>query len=1170
MQDTNLFKRHEQAVADLILSAKQNLTAPSGSQVFHSDLSDPDNDVTTVVGPAAGAAGVAQWVGDTTAPGVPTGISASSASGIVTVTWDGTLDGGVPEDFAYVTVLIDGVERGRLTHAGALPVDGLTVGAQVQVTATASDAARLEDGTLSPNVSAETEPVTVTVASVVSQEELDAVAKTAAAAKTAGDQAASDAAAAQGDAQSALDKLAGTVQSELGDQVTAAAAAATAVKPLIQDDYPTSDEQVQDRLWIDTAARTYAWTGTPNASASTESVDGVVQATNFVLNPRTVGTAGDDAGLDQWGVSGSSAVFDATHVLDSGMAVHVSWDGSGVPQLRRVPLSLGETTWEQDSVAWCADVWVPTAGDYAIFWGGKDRNLALAAGWNHLAFTADATLPGVHLALFIGKISTAGAGELWITNICVGSATYFDGGTAPTAANTPKRWNGSEWEAVTDGTAAAAAQTASSALTVATGKITTGTGTPSASGHVTGDLYLQTDSSGHVINILVFNASSTWVPYILVASALLVASSVGTTQIADGAITTAKLVASCVTAAQIDAGAITTDKLAANSVTAAKVEASEALLEKLLVRKIVADDIDVGSLAAAIVTSTEFHTADGRLGFDSTNGFYAKDTNGNYVFKVDTTGKLTAVGAEISGTLSNVTPLSSTVIDEDGVEIRGTGWKFPYPVSIPEPITSYLFASSDHYLAGITYDSRTLYQWYTPGGGMGTPTKITIPIGDPIKGLSWLGTSKYLVLRSKQSGSTVAWRVEVWNMSGAVQATYNLPSTDTSWYGAIAQYPDGSGFYVAMGNSSTTGTIYRYNSSGVLQKQWTLPVTDYFGGSVPQAMAVDSSGNLYLSQAGNTRCYTPAGVAKWSLVGGFTSLTFDNIHSYLVEGIGQSVTWADPSTGNLVGATPVPELIQSLALMDFNGANLYVLSAVGPKIIVGEWSTPATEEGQSVVIYASSGTASFHNTIDVTSVISQYPMSQADGERVSGVHLASSLTDLNGVSTTHLLAGLSRGFVPKFASNQTDAGDYVWDGSAWVPMHGGCTLTLTANENAPGDVNVNYQSVLSNTGGFGTVTGASAGITIPVEDDYRIHIHGFMSNSGQCASYLQNVLLPGSTAEDGPYWWNPMGGQVGRYLALHVTIYRHLLAGQTVRHVVRNSNTTDGVMTQTNTLTIEH
>lgn len=360
-------------LAGAIQSGQQTNTTPAGS------ISVPNADGTkTILGKAAGAAGVAPWVGDTTAPGVPTGISASSTSGIVTVTWDGTLDGGVPEDFAYVTILIDGVERGRLTHAGALPVDGLTVGAEVQVTATASDAARLEDGTLSPNVSAETEPVTVTVASVVSQDELDAVTATAAAAKTAGDQA------------------------------------------------------VQD--------------------------------------------------------------------------------------------------------------------------------------------------------------------------------------------------------------AATAAQTASSALTVATGKITTGTGTPGTSNHATGDLYLQTDSSGHVINILVFNASNTWVPYILVASALLVASSVGTTQIADGAITTAKLVAACVTAAQIAAGAITTDKLAANSVTAANIQASEALMEKLLVRLIKADELDVGSVAAAIVTSTEFHTADGRLGFDSTNGFYAKDANGNYVFKVDPDG----------------------------------------------------------------------------------------------------------------------------------------------------------------------------------------------------------------------------------------------------------------------------------------------------------------------------------------------------------------------------------------------------------------------------------------------------------------------------------------------------------------------------------------------------
>ena len=70
-------------------------TKSSGSIVTHNKDGSK-----TILGRAAGSAGVAQWVGDTTAPGVPTGLSVSSSLGMVTATWDGTLDGGVPEDFA--------------------------------------------------------------------------------------------------------------------------------------------------------------------------------------------------------------------------------------------------------------------------------------------------------------------------------------------------------------------------------------------------------------------------------------------------------------------------------------------------------------------------------------------------------------------------------------------------------------------------------------------------------------------------------------------------------------------------------------------------------------------------------------------------------------------------------------------------------------------------------------------------------------------------------------------------------------------------------------------------------------------------------------------------------------------------------------------------------------
>lgn len=100
---------------------------------------------------AVGNGGVAPWVGDTTPPGKPAGVSATSAWGTVYAKWDGTLEGGVPEDFAYVEVAIDGVVVGRITEAGTVAVDGYEDGHEATVAFVAYDAARDRTGALSPN-----------------------------------------------------------------------------------------------------------------------------------------------------------------------------------------------------------------------------------------------------------------------------------------------------------------------------------------------------------------------------------------------------------------------------------------------------------------------------------------------------------------------------------------------------------------------------------------------------------------------------------------------------------------------------------------------------------------------------------------------------------------------------------------------------------------------------------------------------------------------------------------------------------------------------------------------------------------------------------------------------------------------------------------------------------
>jgi hypothetical protein len=146
--------------------ASRQMTGNAGSVTI------PNADGTkTVLGVDAGDTGVAPWVGDTTAPGVPLGLSAESHNGAVWVTWDGTLDGGVPADFSHVQVTASygavSVDMGRLTAAGKVSAAELPAGAEVSITAVAYDDAHAQDGSSAPNASPVSDAVTVTVQSAV-------------------------------------------------------------------------------------------------------------------------------------------------------------------------------------------------------------------------------------------------------------------------------------------------------------------------------------------------------------------------------------------------------------------------------------------------------------------------------------------------------------------------------------------------------------------------------------------------------------------------------------------------------------------------------------------------------------------------------------------------------------------------------------------------------------------------------------------------------------------------------------------------------------------------------------------------------------------------------------------------------------------------------------------
>lgn len=144
-------------------------TRPSGSVSY-----DNADGTRTVIGPAAGDRTVATHVGDTTAPPIPSGVSAWSGDGSLHVSWDGTLDGEVPADFDHVTILVDGSAVGELTAAGSITVNGLAVGSGVSVSATAEDDCCLADGTPAHNVSAACAAIAVEIRDVAAEVRADA------------------------------------------------------------------------------------------------------------------------------------------------------------------------------------------------------------------------------------------------------------------------------------------------------------------------------------------------------------------------------------------------------------------------------------------------------------------------------------------------------------------------------------------------------------------------------------------------------------------------------------------------------------------------------------------------------------------------------------------------------------------------------------------------------------------------------------------------------------------------------------------------------------------------------------------------------------------------------------------------------------------------------------
>lgn len=152
------FRSAAAIVASRALSAARGqATAPAGTISVRS----PDG-TRTVIGTDGG---IRQFVGDTTPPGRPTGVSWSSSAGDVTARWDGTLEGGVPADLDYVELRAGESVVGRLGAAGSCSMRA-KAGAELSCTAVAVD--------VSGNASEPTEAFALAVRDLVAEVSGDA------------------------------------------------------------------------------------------------------------------------------------------------------------------------------------------------------------------------------------------------------------------------------------------------------------------------------------------------------------------------------------------------------------------------------------------------------------------------------------------------------------------------------------------------------------------------------------------------------------------------------------------------------------------------------------------------------------------------------------------------------------------------------------------------------------------------------------------------------------------------------------------------------------------------------------------------------------------------------------------------------------------------------------
>lgn len=490
----------------------------------------PNRDGTDTV---LGVNGVAPWVGDTTPPGRPLDIEATSHLGTALIRWGGELEGGIPSDFRCVQIWAKQVGAtadektlvGVLSSAGEVNTGVFAAGTTLDVWATALDNAHDRDGSPAFNESVESMHVQVEILPIVSQQEFDEAADNILAAadesvkaqiervdtdlaatneaidRKAGETLAAANAAAEANLNRVQEEIAGE-----GGRIEQAANAAYDRAKEYADTIQTNVDGDMERLTvkINKTAEDTLFAAKQDTAQHIAQVNKDIEAANQKIDDTAAKTLADANAAAAAQVAAVDAKVDAAQSKADANADAIAATNAVVEANKQAAdeaqKQLDQTVTEHGSVLESVnkditqakkDILV-NAQAAATADGKADKAQEDADKAQADATKANAGVVAANKAAADAAEDAASAKQdaAEAAGIANGKADVLIQSTAPVAAmrkattlwidttngaNTPKRWNGSAWVAVTDKQAVDAANAAAAAQTTADNAQTTAT-----------------------------------------------------------------------------------------------------------------------------------------------------------------------------------------------------------------------------------------------------------------------------------------------------------------------------------------------------------------------------------------------------------------------------------------------------------------------------------------------------------------------------------------------------------------------------------------------------------------------------------------------------------------------------------------------------------------------